>query len=94
MPVILIQPPRNPLLRLLAAVVGILAVVGAFMLGLVAIAVIAGFALVLGTVVGLRRWWALRRGENTPSGAGVRTRRREAIEAEYEVISRRSRPGD
>lgn len=97
MPVYITPPPRNPLTQLLAAIVGVLAMAGAFLFGLVALAVVAGIA----AIIGIAAWWQgwrLRRqvqaGQASRGSAETRDapRRRPArgttIEAEYTVISR------
>ena len=56
MPVYISPPPRNPLTQLLAAVVGVLAMAGAFIFGLVALAVVAGLAAILGIAAWIYSW--------------------------------------
>ena len=96
MPVYLSSPSPNPVARLVGAVLAVLATVGAFMLGLVALTVILGIALVLSVVVWLRVWWLRRRFREAAREAGLAeekprsgtTSARETIEAEYTVVSR------
>ena len=57
MPLYITPPPTNPLVRILMAVVGLLVLVGSFMLGLVAIAVVAGLGLLAGAISWLRVAW-------------------------------------
>ena len=93
-------PPMNPLTRLLAAVIGLLALVGAFFFG---VFIFVG-ALVLGVlawvVIRLRFWWLSRKlgkaGNEPPGGFGGQgpgsassENGDDVIEAEYEVISRK-----
>lgn len=80
-----ITPPQNPLARLLAAVVAILVMAGAFMLGLVALAVVAGIAVLLGLAAWVNGLRLRRKAGREPSRAA----RSQTIEAEYTVISRR-----
>ena len=94
-----ISPPGrhstgNPLVRLLAAVAGIAAAVGAFMLGLVALAVILGVGLVFALVFWVRVWWLrrqLRRQGIEPEEMlreAMKPDNGEVIEVEYTVVSR------
>ncbi len=89
MPVYLSRPPSNPLTRLLAALIGVLVLVGAFMLGIVALAIVAGLGTALWVAARLRIGWIKRqlpaRGQDTPS----EKKKAEIIEAEYTVVSRR-----
>lgn len=87
-----ITPPQNPLARVLAAIVALAVLAGAFMLGLVVFAVVAGLALVLGVAACLRGLFLRHRGRRDGAPADTRTRRSETIEAEYTVISRRREP--
>ena len=94
MPVYLTPPPRNPLAQAAAAVVALLALVGAFMLGIVALAVFAGLALAASLALWLRAKWLSRADGPAPSrGAGSGHRSR-TIEAEYTVVRRRRDPPD
>jgi len=91
-------PPMNPISRVLAGLVGVLVLVGAFFFGLVVLAVAIGVAVLAWLFIALRMWWLRRRwggqfGGSGPVGAdrSARPERREkeVIEADYEVISRR-----
>lgn len=89
MPVYISPPPRNPLAQLFAAVVGVLAMAGAFIFGLVALAVVAGIA----AVIGMAAWiygWRLRRQMRRHQASRPRHEADDVIEAEYTVISRKS----
>jgi len=88
MPVYLTPPPRNPLLQALAAIVAALALVGAFMLGLVALAVVAGLAILVGAAAWIQAW-RVRRRLRTVMEQEPASREEGFIEAEYTVISRR-----
>jgi len=84
-----ITPPQNPLGRALAAVVALALFAGAFMLGLVALAVVAGLAVLLGSAAWLNGWRLrrkLRRSGQQSAAQG------QTIEAEYTVVSRRRDP--
>lgn len=90
----------NPLSRLLAALLGVLALVGAVFFGFFVIILIVGLGLIAWVALWLRMWWLRRK---LPSGAytqnrtaGTETghsentteRKGEIIDAEYEVVSR------
>jgi hypothetical protein len=91
MPLYISPPPANPLTRFLLALVGVLALVGSVMLGLIALAVVAGLGLVAGLVLWLRVAWIRRKfrraglhtgsvDESGPVGKA------EILEAEYTVV--------
>lgn len=82
-------PPRNPLGQLLAAVFGVLAMVGAFVFGLVALAVVAGLAALVGILVWFQSW-RIRRQMSAANPAPDRRTHGETIDAEYTVISRQN----
>jgi hypothetical protein len=71
----------SPLARLLAAVLGILAVIGAFFFGLFILAVAVGLGALAWIGLSVRGWWLRRQMSGQPS--------EEVIEAEYTVVSRR-----
>ena len=80
-------PPMNPLARLLAGILAVLALVGAFFFGLIVLVFAVGLGLVAWLFLWIRMWWARRnlpaeppRQDNT-SG--------DVIDAEYTVVSRR-----
>jgi hypothetical protein len=100
MAVYLIRPPRSPLMRALAAVLGTLMLVGAFMLGLVFFAVLLGIGLVMFITAWVRAWWLGRKaggraqsasGGQHEQGRQGRNSSGSTIEAEYTVISRETR---
>lgn len=74
----------NPLSRVLAGLLGVLALVGAFFFGLVVVALAVGLGLLAWLTLALRLWW-LRRQQ--PGARGD-----EVLDADYEVISRREDP--
>ena len=63
--------------------------VGAFMLGIVALAIVAGLGIALWVAVRLRIWWIKRHLRDEGSEAATGNSTTEVIEAEYTVISRR-----
>jgi len=71
----------------LAAVFAAVALAGAFMLGLVALAVIAGLAVVVGIAAWIQAWRIRRRLRQAMEQAPA-SREGGVIEAEYTVISR------
>ena len=97
MPVYLSGPAGNPFTRLLAGVVGVLALAGAAFFGLFLFAAVIAVGLVAWAVIGLRLWWLQRRlrsagarAENRFAEAAEHTGRedRSVIDADYEVVSR------
>ena len=60
MPYYLNPPPQGPLTRLIASIVAVIVLIGAVMLGMVALLVIAGVALVAGLAIWLRVAWIKR----------------------------------
>lgn len=77
----------NPLARLLAGILAVLAVAGAFVFGLFVFAVLLGAGVLLWLSVMIRGWWLQRNRRH--SAADPAPREPETIEAEYTVISRR-----
>jgi predicted lipid-binding transport protein (Tim44 family) len=92
MPYYISPPPSGPVARFVGAIVAVLAMAGAVMLGMVAFLVIAGIGLVLGLVVWLRLIWIRRRlhrrRHQGPATSTQADSSSEAIEAEYTVVSR------
>lgn len=80
-------PPMNPLARLLAGVLAVLALVGAFFFGLIVLAFAVGIGLVAWLFLWVRMWW-LRRNHpaETPRSEDHSG---DVIDAEYTVVSRR-----
>ncbi|MGD8346293.1 MAG: hypothetical protein PVI83_03545 [Lysobacterales bacterium] len=94
-------PPLNPVTRLLAGVAAALALVGAFFFGFIILAVVVVVGFVLWLVIWVRLWWFRRKLEaQAGSGQGETVgkpftseqERGDAIDAEYEVISREQDP--
>ena len=90
MPFYLSPPPQNPVARVFTAIVAVLVMVGSFMVGLVALAVVVGLVLVIGLAAWLRIWWLRRRlGGQAAGSAPDRAPDSQPIETEYTVISRK-----
>lgn len=96
MPDRLPPPATNPLARLFAALVAVLALVGAFFFGLVVLALAVGLGLLAWLALALRMWWLRRQlgaGPDTGPGAGPAgpggKREGQVIDADYEVLSRK-----
>jgi len=94
----LAPPPLNPVSRVLAGLLAVLALVGAFFFGLFVLALVFGLGLLIWLVLTLRMSWlrrrwgrrtAGRRDVDTAQPDGVGRRDGEVIEGDYEVISRR-----
>ena len=94
-------PPLNPVTRLLAGVAAAIALVGAFFFGFIILAVAVVAGLVLWLVIWIRLWWFRRKLAAQAGGSHAETERkpftpeqekRDAIDAEYEVISREQDP--
>lgn len=89
MPVYLTPPPRSPLARALAAIVGAVLLVAAFMIGMVAFVVLLGVGLVTGAWLWFRTRHLRREIEAAASRREDPSRDPgDAIEGEYSVVSR------
>ena len=60
MPYYISQQPMNPITRIFAAILTVLALVGAFFFGLIILAVVAGLGLLLWIGIRIRVWWLMR----------------------------------
>jgi hypothetical protein len=87
MPYYISPPPQNPLSRILAGIVAVIAVIAAFTIGFVALLIIGGLGLIAGLIIWARLAWIRHRLQKS----GVQTASPKAsgqvIDAEYTVIS-------
>jgi len=79
-------PPMNPLARLLAGILAVLALVGAFFFGIFILALAVGLGLVAWLFLWVRMWWIRRK--QPVAGAQSAERSGDVIDAEYTVVSR------
>jgi hypothetical protein len=91
MPYYISPPPSNPLTRIIAAIIGVFILAGALIIGTAALVVVAGIGLIAGLALWLRVAWIrhqLRKsGMDFNNVAADQTQARDAIDAEYTVIS-------
>ena len=91
MPYYINPPPQNPLVRLFAAIIAVLALVGTFMIGMAAFLVIAGIGVIAGTALWLRVAWIKRKlrksGVHPGAQPDIPKATGKIIDAEYTVIS-------
>lgn len=91
MPYLLEPPPLNPLTRLLAGILAVLALVGAFFFGLFVIALVVGVGILAWLAFWLRMAWLRRKlaksGGRPHPGPGREDGK--VIDAEYTVVSRK-----
>jgi len=93
MPYLLEPPPLNPLTRLLAGILAVLALLGAFVFGLFVIALIVGLGILAWLAFWLRMAWLRRKLAKSGSGPGQEPGRDggTVIDAEYTVVSRKEK---
>ena len=91
MPYYISPPPQGPLTRIIAAIVATFILAGAFMIGMVALLVIAGIGLIAGIAIWLRVAWIKRKlrksGVDLSFNAENPRASGQVIDAEYTVIS-------
>jgi hypothetical protein len=80
-------PPMNPLARLLAGVLAVLTLVGAFFFGIFILVFAVGMGLVAWLFLSVRMWWLRKKQPGTaprpPGHSG------DVIDAEYTVVDRK-----
>jgi len=89
MPYYISPPPQNPLARMLALIIAVFAMAGAFMIGMVAFMVVAGVGLISGLAIWLRVAWIKRKLGKSNTHPQQPTASGEVLEAEYTVVSER-----
>jgi len=98
MPYYISPPPQGPLTRIVTGIIAVLALAGAFMIGMAALLVVAGVGLIAGFAIWLRVAWIKRqlRKSGIDQGAGIapssvhqKQESGQVLEAEYTVISER-----
>jgi hypothetical protein len=91
MPYYISPPPQNPLTRLIAAIVAVFALIGAFIIGAAAFVVVAGIGLIAGLALWARIAWVKHKLKKSGVDFGPRaepeTKSGEVIDAEYTVVS-------
>jgi hypothetical protein len=106
MPYYISPPPQNPIARFIAGIVAVLAIAGAFMIGMVALLVVGGIGLVAGLVIWLRVAWIKRKlmkggfnsdalkqpGNQSDRQSGRPQDQGQIIDAEYTVVSKQKDP--
>ena len=91
MPYYISPPPQNPLTRIIAAIIAVFVLVGSFMIGMVALVVVAAVGAILAIGIWLRIAWIKRRmkkeGVNFDQTVDMSQKTGQVIDAEYTVIS-------
>lgn len=80
-------PPMNPLGRLLAGILAVLALAGAFFFGIFVFLLAIGLGLVAWLFLWVRMWWLRRKQPSEPQKEPEQAGK--VIDAEYTVVSRR-----
>jgi hypothetical protein len=98
MPIYISPPPQNPLVKVVTAIVAVIMLVGAFMIGMVALLVVAGLGLIAGIAIWIRVAWIKRqlRKSGVDLGGNMNSQpvSGHVIEAEYTVVSDQQDPND
>lgn len=91
MPHYISPPPQNPLTRIIAAIIAVFVLIGSFMIGMVALLVVAAVGAILAIAIWLRVMWIKRRmkkeGVNFDRPVDMSQNTGQVIDAEYTVIS-------
>ena len=95
MPYYISPPPKNPLTRVIGAIVAAFVLVGAFTIGIAALLVVAGVGLIAGLALWLRVAWIKHRlrksgvdfGAGTAPAPAHQRESADVIDAEYTVVS-------
>ena len=98
MPIYISPPPQNPLVKVITAIVAVIMLVGAFMIGMVALLIVAGLGLIAGIAIWIRVAWIKRqlRKSGVDLGGNMNSQpvSGHVIEAEYTVISDQQDPNE
>ena len=91
MPYYISPPPQNPVTRFITAIIAMIVLAGAFMVGMAALLVVAGVGLIAGVVIWLRVLWIKRKLQKNGVDLGVKQSTSPSsghiIDAEYTVVS-------
>lgn len=91
MPQYISPPPQNPLTKVIAAIIAAFVLVGSFMIGIAALAIVACVGLVAGIAIWLRVAWIKRRlrksGVVFDAPVDMSREPGQVIDAEYTVVS-------
>jgi hypothetical protein len=82
-------PPMNPISRIIASIVAVLMLAGAFFFGLVVVVVLVALFSLFGLVFWLRLKWLQRKSGDVSVIRPGPVCNDEAIDAEYTVVSKR-----
>ena len=91
MPYYISPPPQNLLTRIITAIIAVLALAGAVIIGTAAFLIVAGIGLIAGLALWLRISWIKRRlrksGMESAAGPVPQRDSGDVIDAEYTVVS-------
>jgi hypothetical protein len=82
-------PPMNPISRIIASIVAVLTLAGAFFFGLVVVVVLVALFSLFGLVFWLRLKWLQRKSGDVSVIRPGPVSNGDAIDAEYTVVSKR-----
>ncbi len=81
-------PGGNPLANILVIVVGALVLAASFVVGFVALVVLASVVIMMAAIIGLRLWWLTWRARRAAKSSSTEST---AIEGEFIVVTREQR---
>ncbi|MEM6512327.1 MAG: hypothetical protein AAF660_04895 [Pseudomonadota bacterium] len=81
-------PGGSPLANILVIIVGAIVLATSFVVGFVALLVLASIVFILASVIGLRLWWLTWRARRASAGSPTA---KGAIEGEFVVVTREDR---
>ncbi len=82
-------PPMNPISRIVASILAVLTLLGAFFFGLVVVVVLVALFSVFGLIFWLRLKWLQRKSGDVSVVRSSSASDGEVIDAEYTVVSKR-----